>query len=118
MRLLNTSTLQLHEFIGSKVPDYAILSHSWGDEKALFQDFPKMESRGLAGVPKISGCCALAASEGWQYVWIDTCCLDKSSSAELPEAINSMYRWYDLGQVCYVYLVDMSIIDHEAEWRS
>ncbi|MCJ1278410.1 hypothetical protein MMC21_006226 [Puttea exsequens] len=115
MRLLNTSTLQLHEFIGDKVPDYAILSHTWGDEEVLFQDLPKMESRGLAGFPKISGCCSLAASEGWQYVWIDTCCIDKSSSAELSEAINSMYRWYELAQVCYVYLVDISIIDHEAE---
>ncbi|KAL9611126.1 MAG: hypothetical protein Q9167_004206 [Letrouitia subvulpina] len=115
MRLLNTSTLQLHEFIGDKVPEYAILSHTWGDEEVLFQDLPKPESRGLAGFSKISGCCALAASEGWQYVWIDTCCIDKSSSAELSEAINSMYRWYESAQVCYVYLVDISIIDHEAK---
>ncbi|KAF2186699.1 HET-domain-containing protein, partial [Zopfia rhizophila CBS 207.26] len=37
----------------------------------------------------------------------DRCCIDKSSSAELSEAINSMYRWYNNAKVCYAYLVDV-----------
>jgi hypothetical protein len=41
------------------------------------------------------------------YIWIDTCCIDKSSSAELSEAINSMYRWYEESEVCYAYLEDV-----------
>jgi hypothetical protein len=41
------------------------------------------------------------------YLWIDTCCIDKSSSAELSEAINSMYRWYEESNVCYAYLEDV-----------
>ena len=61
----------------------------------------------LAGFAKIKGCCAQAASDGWQYVWIDSCCIDKSSSAELSEAINSMFRWYQDAEVCYAYLVDV-----------
>jgi hypothetical protein len=29
-------------------------------------------------------------------------CIDKSSSAEPSEAINSMYRWYQCAEICYV----------------
>ena len=56
---------------------------------------------------KIERCCALAARQKLSYVWIDTCCIDKSSSAELSEAINSMYQWYRNAECCYVYLSDM-----------
>ncbi len=45
--------------------------------------------------------------DGVRYIWIDTCCIDKSSSAELSEAINSMYRWYEESVVCYAYLEDV-----------
>lgn len=51
--------------------------------------------------------CSLARSQGYQWIWIDTCCIDKSSSAELSEAINSMYCWYERAAVCYAYLVDV-----------
>jgi hypothetical protein len=40
------------------------------------------------------------------YVWIDTCCIDKTSSAEFTEAINSMYRWYQKADICYAHLED------------
>lgn len=70
------------------------------------QDLEKEESRNQAGYAKISGCCALALSSGWEWLWIDTCCIDKTSSAELSEAINSMYQWYRDSQVCYAYLTD------------
>ena len=43
-----------------------------------------------------------------QYFWIDTCCIDKSNSSELQEAINSMFRWYHNAAKCYVYLADVS----------
>jgi len=39
---------------------------------------------------------------------IDTCCIDKKSSAELSEAINSMYKWYEKSEKCYAYLEDVS----------
>lgn len=44
---------------------------------------------------------------GYEYVWIDTCCIDKTSSAELSEAINSMFAWYQEAKVCYAYLFDV-----------
>ncbi len=106
MRLLHTSTLKLHEFFGDQIPSYAILSHTWGNEEVTLQELEKEESKNRDGYAKITGCCALARSTGWEWLWIDTCCIDKTSSAELSEAINSMYRWYRDSQVCYAYLTD------------
>ena len=106
MRLLHTSTLKLHEFFGDQIPSYAILSHTWVNEEVTLQDLEKEESKTRAGYAKITGCCALALSAGWEWVWVDACCIDKTSSAELSEAINSMYRWYRDSQVCYAYLTD------------
>ena len=91
MRLLHTSTLKLHEFFDDQIPFYVILSHTWGNEEVTLQDLEKEESKNRAGYAKITGCCALALSSGWEWVWIDTCCIDKTSSADLSEAINSMY---------------------------
>ena len=110
MRLLHTSTLKLHEFFGDQIPNYAILSHTWGSEEVQLQDLDKKESKSRAGYAKITRCCALALASGWQYVWMDTCCIDKSSSAELSEAINSMYEWYHNAQVCYAHLADVSFV--------
>src|SRR6266516_4821987 len=48
---------------------------------------------------------------------VSSCCIDKSSSAELSEAIYSMFRWYKKAEVCYAYLVDVlgdEIPEHEA----
>lgn len=56
---------------------------------------------------KIKGCCRVARDAGYRLVWIDSCCIDKTSSAELSEAINSMYEWYREADVCYVYLADV-----------
>lgn len=47
-----------------------------------------------------------ACSDGLKYIWIDSCCIDKTSSSELAESINSMFRWYEESEVCYVYLSD------------
>ena len=108
MRLLHTETLRLHEFFGSNIPPYAILSHTWGEDEVSFQELERGEGSGKAGHRKIRGCCNIAASDAFEYIWVDTCCIDKTSSAELSEAINSMYSWYRLSDVCYVYLADVS----------
>ena len=52
-------------------------------------------------------CCKLAESHGYEWLWIDTCCIDRSSSAELSEAVNSMFSWYSHAHVCYAYLFDV-----------
>jgi len=107
MRLLNSKTIELKEFLGN-FPEYAILSHTWGDQEVLFQDIGnKSKARTMKGYSKIKGCCAQALKDGFEYVWIDTCCINKESSSELSEAINSMYAWYQKSQICYAYIVDV-----------
>ena len=112
MYLINTSTLHLEEFISDVAPRYAILSHTWEKEEVSFQEFSQQplstNTRKKSGCVKINECCRLANSRGIAYAWIDTCCIDKKSSAELSEAINSMYTWYEGSRVCVVYLVDVS----------
>ncbi|KXX82978.1 Vegetative incompatibility protein HET-E-1 [Madurella mycetomatis] len=108
MRLLSTRTLELDGFFDKEIPKYAILSHTWEKQEIVFRDMADLNKARLkAGFAKIEGTCALAASQGYDYVWIDTCCIDKSSSAELSEAINSMWAWYRDSAVCYAYLCDV-----------
>lgn len=118
MRLLSSSDLRLNEFYDAKIPEYAILSHVWGDEEVSLQMLEKSESKKLDGYTKIRQCCNLALSQGWKYVWIDTCCIDKTSSADLSEAINSMYRWYENAQVCYVYMADVEANNEHLPFHS
>ena len=107
MRLLNTTTIELKEFVGDNAPEYAILSHTWGDDELLFRDFIEDGQRQKEGWKKVLDCWPTVARDGWQWVWIDTCCIDKSSSAELSEAINSMFRWYQNAEICHAYLEDV-----------
>jgi hypothetical protein len=107
MRLLDTTTFKLHEFFDRKIPPYAILSHTWGEGEVSFQELQSGDGVFKRGYAKIRSCCELAASDGFEYAWVDTCCINKTSSAELSEAINSMYRWYRLSEVCYVFLADV-----------
>jgi hypothetical protein len=109
MRLLDTQTLQLSEFFEDSVPEYAILSHTWDRDEVTHQHIQSLDvARGMQGFAKVEGACRLAAREGFKYIWIDTCCIDKSSSAELSEAINSMYSWYQKSTKCYAYLADVN----------
>ena len=134
MRLLNVDTLEFGEFFDADIPPYTILSHRWGAEEVSHKDFKKGRMKESGGYKKILGCCALTRKQrdagiyrrpyldptgllhnepmhvGW--TWIDTCCIDKRSSAEMSEAINSMYRWYANAQECFVYLSDVSWRDH------
>lgn len=118
MRLLNTLNVKLEEFYDDEIPQYAILSHTWGKEEVSFQAFSKEDLRMLAGHRKITSCCALAASEKIGYLWVDTCCIDKTSSAELSEAINSMFRWYQNAKICYAYLADVDSVWYDVPVRS
>lgn len=110
-RLLNTSSLELRQFLGSQIPAYAILSHRWTQEEVLFEEISKERSH--EGLPeryqKVVGACRVAQRHGLDWIWVDTCCIDKRSSAELSEAINSMYAWYHHATACYAYLGDISV---------
>ncbi|KAF4625422.1 hypothetical protein G7Y89_g12747 [Cudoniella acicularis] len=143
MRLINVHTLDLEEFFGYYIPRYTILSHTWGKEEISFQEYTWLRAqekewaedsddldemtskrrrrlqdkvqalRSRAGFQKIEKFVQLAAQGSHPYVWVDTCCIDKSSSAELSEAINSMFAWYGQAELCFVYLSDVHETIHE-----
>ncbi|KAH8593051.1 heterokaryon incompatibility protein-domain-containing protein [Bisporella sp. PMI_857] len=108
MRLLNVATMKLEEYFGSQIPKYAILSHCWAADEITFQDINLSDWRTMRGASKIEHASAYCRSQNQTYIWIDTCCIDKSSSAELSEAINSMYSWYERAVICYAYLEDVN----------
>ena len=107
MRLLNAKTRRLEEIPAHKKVRYAILSHTWGEEEITFQGIDHPETQSKNGYAKIRLCCEQALKDGLDFAWVDTCCIDKSSSVELSEAINSMYAWYRDAEVCYAFLSDV-----------
>lgn len=123
MRLINSNTLQLEDFFTRPIPEYAILSHTWGPEEVTYQQFmssDRHEIKHLKGYIKIKEACTLARNRQLQYVWVDTCCIDKSSSVELTESLNSMFQWYEDACICFAFLEDVpSRPNPETElWRA
>lgn len=126
--------LELHQQQDPSIP-YAILSHTWGKltDEILFADLanysdpsirqsegyfsvdfrhgPGAILRQRAGWRKIEAAIKQARADGYAWLWADTCCIDKGSSAELSEAINSMYAWYEAAAICYSFLADVSSND-------
>ncbi|KAL2066374.1 hypothetical protein VTL71DRAFT_2445 [Oculimacula yallundae] len=107
MWLINVKTMKLEQFFGSAIPRYAILSHTWEEEEVLFHEFELPSATEKKGYEKIRKTCSKAKRHGFEYAWVDTCCIDKRSSAELSEGINSMYQWYQDAGRCYTYLSDL-----------
>lgn len=116
MRLIDVNSFdertgepQLKEFIGSEIPRYAILSHTWGDDEVLFSDIVNKTARQRKAFSKLLNMAWHAKRKRANWVWIDTCCIDKSSSVELQESINSMYKWYGRSDICFAYLDDVTL---------
>ena len=145
MRLLHTEALFVEDFTGRKPPEYAILSHRWGSDEVSLQELrcftesDKFRRETLAAVfdvdisrqnskkfgkgwEKINRACSFVLDHGFNWIWIDTCCINKESSAELSEAINSMFTWYQGAAKCYVYLSDVTFKGgkgfEQSEWFS
>lgn len=126
MRLINVHNYEIREFYEGSIPRYAILSHTWGEpeDEVTFQDMARLrqssfkhpysamieatdiEIRRKPGMEKILFACQQAKEDGLEWAWVDTCCIDKTSSAELDESITSMYRWYEQSTECYAFLSD------------
>ena len=117
----------LNHYVDSEIEakrPYAILSHRW-EESGEEIDFDEIRSGNILadkkGWYKLDKCRQQAREDDLDYVWIDTCCIDKRSSAELQESINSMYRWYGGATICYVYIRDVQAHNFktsfaESEW--
>ena len=105
------------EFGDDEVTKYAILSHRWIEQEevdynevvelAKMDEEDRADIRHREGYQKILQSCEQTRKDGYKWLWVDTCCIDKRSSAELSEAINSMYRWYENSRICYAYLHDV-----------
>ncbi|KAB8226156.1 ankyrin repeat-containing domain protein [Aspergillus novoparasiticus] len=112
MRLLKTresptGMFEIIQFADNEIPPYSILSHTWEQEEVTFQNISQTHAKDMLGYEKLRQCCAKAKDMGYEYTWIDTCCIDKTSSAELSEAINSMFRYYQASSACYAFLSDV-----------
>ena len=107
MYLINSTTFKLKQFVSENNISYAILSHRWEDGEVLFEDASNLSTCSKAGLAKVRACCKVARERGFEWVWIDTCCIDKKSSAELSEAINSMFNYYKRAALCIAYLSDV-----------
>ncbi|KAK5701876.1 hypothetical protein LTR97_004694 [Elasticomyces elasticus] len=131
MRLLNTTTLEFEEFFDTEQirSQYSILSHCWSQDpknlEVTHQAYlSKTYDENGAGYQKIRRCCELSRERGFEYTWIDTCCVDKTSSAELSETINSMFAWYRDSAECFVFMDDLAVnalpdieeVDAEGRW--
>jgi hypothetical protein len=121
MRLLHiqkNGALSLVECVGIDIPPYAILSHTWGpsSEEVSYQDMMNGTAMGKSAYCKFLFCIERATKDNLAYFWVDTCCIDKSSSAELSESITSMFRWYQDSARCYVYLQDVFTKKRKADY--
>jgi hypothetical protein len=115
----------LLRFRNDQLPRYAILSHTWGlgeDYEVTYDDIILDSGKSKPGYQKLRFCAEQAAHDGLEYFWVDTCCIDKSKQVEYGEAINSMFRWYQKAERCYVYLSDVSVHTRDGsahiEWES
>jgi hypothetical protein len=115
MRLLKRlpdGNFELTSFNTDDPPPYAILSHTWiENQEVTYRELVAGIGKDKAGYTKIRFCGERAAEDSLQYFWVDTCCIDKSTSDELSTAINSMFSWYQRAAKCYVYLSDVQVPD-------
>ena len=130
MRLLNTRAPKFEEFSSSSgIPPYVILSHTWDAREQTHQDLIALikksssknsqasQSPWIGVSEKVEKFCAFAASLGYDWAWVDTCCIDKTSSSELSEAINSMFEWYTKSDLCVAYLRDVTSVNTHKQLR-
>ena len=120
MRLLRLNGCEppaLTDDLHDDIPPYAILSHTWGadQDEVTLEALRDGSGKRKPGYAKIEFCEQQARKDKLEYVWLDTCCIDKSNHAELSEALNSMFRWYQNADRCYVYLSDVSVRKREHE---
>ncbi|KAK7983381.1 hypothetical protein PG989_010783 [Apiospora arundinis] len=117
-RLINTKRYELvesYEIPAPFPPPYVILSHTWisPQDEITYQDFQRRRrdiEKGTfkpKGWAKLRQYCDRVARDGWEWAWMDTCCIDKTNEAETQLAIFAMFRWYKEADVCIAYLADV-----------
>ncbi|KAI5356837.1 Putative heterokaryon incompatibility [Septoria linicola] len=128
IRLLNIHSLELQEFTGANTPEYVIASHRWLQDECTYKDVLKKRNVHKEGYKKVEAFCAFVRQHNattyergpdlrCDWLWIDTCCIDKTNSQEIQRAINSMFKWYSNAVCCYAYLADLEPPSNDAFGR-
>ncbi|KAG1774649.1 heterokaryon incompatibility protein-domain-containing protein [Suillus placidus] len=89
---------------------YVMLSHTWGENEPLLHDIQdnvvyKLKAAG--GLVKLQSFCKLARHAGYNWAWVDTCCIDQNNNVEFQKLLNSMFAWYRRSALTVVYLSDV-----------
>lgn len=110
------------ELAEDRIPQYAILSHTWAidnNEEVQFSDLSSTDAikraKSKPGFRKLKFCMRQAERDGSDYFWVDSCCINRDSDAELGLSIRSMFRWYHKARKCYVYMPDVRLADAPAQ---
>ncbi|KAI6154947.1 hypothetical protein BKA82DRAFT_4073162 [Pisolithus tinctorius] len=102
MKLVDTAILKYFQFV--------MLSHRWGEDEPSLRDIEGhliYDMSAKEGFKKLQAFCLVAFKRDFLWAWSDTCCIDKDSSAELQEAIGSMFVWYRQSSLTIAYLSDV-----------
>lgn len=115
LRLSDHGELTITKHDDDKLPPYAVLSHTWGDDEdeVTYHDVKHDKGKSKPGYAKLLFCGRQAQKDDLQDFWVDTCCINKESDAELQESLNSMFRYYQRSAKCYVYLADVSALKRD-----
>ncbi|KAI4086567.1 MAG: hypothetical protein L6R37_008406 [Teloschistes peruensis] len=112
IRLLKADSCELptgQKLQNPQTTSYVIISHAWQEQEVVYEDMPQFKALGgekSASAAKIRGACRKALDHRFEYLWLDTICIDKKNLTELSMSINSMYRWYQRASICFAYLED------------
>ncbi|KAJ8453897.1 hypothetical protein ONZ45_g19521 [Pleurotus djamor] len=106
---------------------YAILSHRWASHELDYATMKNLSNKTIPGLInrpgyfKVVRFAEKAKEYGCSYIWFDTGCINKMSSAEMEESIRSMFTWYRKAEICIVYLAQtagkLNLVDKDA-WFS
>ena len=86
---------------------YVMFSHRWEYGEPLFQGVQTISIYDLESSSpniKLQTLCKLVRSLGFQWVWSDTCCIDKKDNVVLQESLVAMFTWYRGSSLTIVYL--------------
>ncbi|KAK7448853.1 hypothetical protein VKT23_013582 [Stygiomarasmius scandens] len=110
-RFIDTRSLRLVDVKDDDEISYAILSHRWIEgQEVSYQDLDDPSDSQLktkGGYIKIQKACFTARFYGYDYLWVDTCCIDQTDPEDVARNIGSMYAYYQNAAICVVYLHDM-----------
>ncbi|KAI5361761.1 Putative heterokaryon incompatibility [Septoria linicola] len=109
MRLLNVYSLKFADFRDNDRPNYVIASHRWSESEATYKDVRDGQNKNKAGYEKVLAFARFVKEKvsPIEWLWIDTCCINQDSEAELSYSINLMFNWYRGSELCLVYLEDI-----------